>query len=441
MRTLGAACLALLSLVACADLLDIAPGRGQLSVCSSSLDCDPANLCVEGTCQQICSQSSDCSDGEHCAASAGVCQAEGGQAGAAGSAGDSGANSEGGNPANAAGAGTQSDGAAGASPACSDGEKYCEGLRPMVCGEDGTWAASGSICAQSCVAGQCVARPSCDANEVCRAGVECCHSDRVPGGVFSLGFDGVTPEFRDPRNVRNVSPFYLDRFEVTVARFERFVLAYPNNKPAAGTGAHPRIPEDRGWNEAWVLPATTEELLQALEACGSTYSNSARARLLPATCVSWYLAYAFCVWDGGRLPTEAEWNFAAAGGDEQRIFPWSEPATDGTITSEYALYAADFENLPYSPSPVGRYPLGDGRWGHADMAGNALEWTRDWFIEELSAEPCDTDCAVVAPATGFWVVRGGSFNLTGSDAMTSRRYGASLDPLYPDQGFRCARDI
>jgi formylglycine-generating enzyme required for sulfatase activity len=149
----------------------------------------------------------------------------------------------------------------------------------------------------------------------------------VPGGTFNRSNDAAYPA--------TVSGFVLDRFEVTVGRFRRFVEAYPGSKPAAGAGRHPLI-EGSGWDAGWDsnLPADAEALKRAVK-CHSTYQTwtdeADEHERLPMNCLSWYLAFAFCAWDGGRLPTEAEWNYAAAGGDEQRAYTWSKPAHTTTI--------------------------------------------------------------------------------------------------------------
>src|SRR6185312_9797256 len=95
-------------------------------------------------------------------------------------------------------------------------------------------------------------------------------------------------------------------------------------------------------------------------------------------CITWYEAYAFCIWDGGFLPSEAEWNYAAAGGSEQRAYPWT---TTSTIDCSYANYAgADGGGQCQAGGldDVGsQSPQGDGKYGQSDLAGNAWEWTLD----------------------------------------------------------------
>src|SRR5262249_38251711 len=139
----------------------------------------------------------------------------------------------------------------------------------------------------------------------------------------------------------------------------------------------------------------------------------------PVTCVSWLEAFAFCAWDGGRLPTDLELNYAAAGGSEQRVYPWTAPGTKAAIDPSRANYCSKIRGVGNltecieSPlpeiQPVGsKSPLGDGRWGHADLAGNAWEPTLDFDAALVPGQPC-VDCAALdAPAGTKRRYRGGA---------------------------------
>ncbi|WP_237244694.1 MULTISPECIES: formylglycine-generating enzyme family protein [Sorangium] len=242
----------------------------------------------------------------------------------------------------------------------------------------------------------------------------------------------------DPGYPATVSGFLLDRFEVTVGRFRRFVDAYPGSKPAAGAGTHPSI-EGSGWNEAWNsnLPADAAALKAAVK-CHSTYQTwtdgfGANERL-PMNCLSWYVAFAFCAWDEGRLPTEAEWNYAAAGGEEQREYPWSNPASSTTIDDTYALYASN-----HIESVGSRSPMGDGKWGQADLAGNMWEWVLDWYANPYPAGECN-NCTNIIPAS-VRVVRGGGWSDLASGLLSSRRYFYDPPVRWNIVGTRCARAL
>src|SRR5262249_26405726 len=133
----------------------------------------------------------------------------------------------------------------------------------------------------------------------------------------------------------------------------------------------------------------------------------------PINGVSWYDAMAFCIWDGGYLPTEAEWNYAATGGGEQRAYPWSNPAASTIIDCSYANYypgAYCTNNPTGGVNRVGfESPKGDGRWTHSDLAGNVWEWVLDWYVNPYPNPQACNDCANLNPSAGR-VIRGGGFN-------------------------------
>ena len=287
------------------------------------------------------------------------------------------------------------------------------------------------------------------------ANEDCCTSLPVPGGTYLRSYDGI--DFHDIGNRATVSNFALDRFEVTVGRFRAFVAANMGtqaNPPGAGDGAHPLI-DGSGWDGAWKdsLQADTTALTTALK-CDSTYqtwrdtADTADANeTLPINCVNWFEAFAFCAWDGGRLPTEAEWNYAAAGGGiQQRYYPWSAayPPGSTTINSTYAAYdctgdesaAGDcaFTDIQRVGS---RSADGDGRWGQADLGGSMWEWNLDWHSSSYP-KPCDDDCANLTAAT-CRVVRGGTWISSAYSLRAGfRNYDDPSDHSHYI-GLRCAR--
>jgi len=266
----------------------------------------------------------------------------------------------------------------------------------------------------------------------------CCRSLLVPGGTFYRSYDGI--DYVDKIHPATVSDFYLDKFEVTVGRFRSFVnagLGTQKNPPAEGAGAHPKI-AGSGWKSTWNANLAVDvNALQAAQKCFEAYqswtdlpgSNESK----PVNCVSWYTAFAFCAWDGGRLPTEAEWNYAASGGSEQRYFPWSNPPNSRTIDDSYAVHCG---GACKSLQTVGsKSPKGDGKWGQSDLGGNAWEWTRDGNSPTFPM-PCH-DCSVLTGVLRNF--RSGAFDDIPPTLRSSTRH-----VYHPDYhgivGIRCARD-
>jgi formylglycine-generating enzyme required for sulfatase activity len=266
----------------------------------------------------------------------------------------------------------------------------------------------------------------------------------VPGGTFYRSYDGV--DNTDMSYPATVDDFYLDKYEITAGRFRTFVNAGVGtqaNPPASGAGAHPQI-SGSGWDSAWNtnLPPDTASL-KAYENCDPSYQTSTGTaggnESIAQSCMTWYMAFAFCAWDGGRLPTEAEWNYAASGGSEQRYYPWSSPPTSTTIDDSYAVFcdnAAYNSGLCIVGNVGSKSPKGDGKWGHADLAGNLWEWTLDWYASQYPT-PCD-NCADLNAFPGSLigrVVRGGSFQDGAPGLRSAYRYYGLTNVV----GARCAR--
>jgi formylglycine-generating enzyme required for sulfatase activity len=265
----------------------------------------------------------------------------------------------------------------------------------------------------------------------------------ISGGMFYRSYDAAGDGTMS--YPATVNSFVLDKYEVSVGRFRKFVDAGKGTQtsaPVAGAGARANL-AGSGWSVSWNsnLPADSTALRAEL-ACFSmyqTWTNTAGANeQLPITCVSWYEAFAFCIWDGGYLPTEAEWNYAAAGGAEQRAYPWSVPASSTTIGCTHANYDPGTPCANALVAVGSRSSTGDGRWGHSDLAGNVWEWVLDYFASPYPQTTC-TNCANLMTASAR-VLRGGGFLSSATYMRTGTRDSrAMLADWYT--GVRCARPL
>jgi formylglycine-generating enzyme required for sulfatase activity len=150
----------------------------------------------------------------------------------------------------------------------------------------------------------------------------------------------------------------------------------------------------------------------------------------PAVAINWEEARAVCEALGGRLPTEAEWEYAARGGIEGAVFPWGSEAPsydDGDATG------AAFEGG--GGRPVGTF--GPNGYGLYDMAGNVWEWVEDIY----GAYPNEAVMDPIGPDTGLvHIVRGGSYGDDSSYLRVANRNPAQPDGVHVNVGVRCARD-
>jgi sulfatase modifying factor 1 len=282
----------------------------------------------------------------------------------------------------------------------------------------------------------------------------CCTSFevlKVDDGTYFRTYTSNGVTITGEMDPATVSGFRLDEYLVTVGRFREFVTAWDNGsgidggsgyEPDAGSGKHTYLNGGKGLNDTggsyepgWVAgddiniaPTNTN-----LGSCGDhsawTQSEGSNENL-PINCVNWWESYAFCIWDGGFLPSEAEYAYAAAGGSRQREYPWGAAPP----TAAYAIYGAT------GVEAVGTATMGVARWGQLDMAGDVWEWNLDWYNNYV--DPC-TDCANLTAATNSpRVLRGSNYpNGTGYLLATDRYpfQPSDRDLTVGGVGFRCAR--
>jgi formylglycine-generating enzyme len=264
----------------------------------------------------------------------------------------------------------------------------------------------------------------------------------VPGGSFVMGSaEDVGFANEHPSHSATVAAFSLDKYEVTVGRFRRFLADFIGDGFADGAGAHPLIPSS-GWQATW-NGQDSSNFSMSISECGGPWTESPGVNeARPVTCVTWYQAFAFCIWDGKRLPTEAEWEFAAVGGSEQRLYPWGDAPPSPALAVYGCLFDGQ-EGCSDADLPVvGSLSAGAGRFGQLDLAGSVWEWTLDAYAP-YSALPC-VNCADLAVADDDGrAFRGGNYIFDDPKQASDLRGAARLgfDAKFPDptRGFRCAR--
>ena len=260
----------------------------------------------------------------------------------------------------------------------------------------------------------------------------------------------------------------MDKYLVTVGRFRQYVNYVTSARgapPANGSGIHTHLNGGQGlansgsagtyetgwdatdWNTYIATGAGAASTWDTNQSCDPTYATwtsvTGSQENRPINCVNWYEAYAFCIWDGGFLPSEAEWEYVAAGGTQQLEYPWG--STDPGTANQYAIYGFYTAN-PTDIAPVGTATLGTGYWGQLDMAGEVWEWNLDWAGTYV--DPC-TNCAeLTTPSNNGGtppfprVIRGGDFQATvAALSVLLPPYQRDYYPMDRSYfiGFRCGR--
>ena len=204
----------------------------------------------------------------------------------------------------------------------------------------------------------------------------------VPGGTFQMGSDESDPDANPdelPQHPVTLDGFWMDQTEVTNAQFVAFLNAHGH----LGERGRKMIEMERGYCQI-----KQEE---------GVYQVGGAAHH-PVLMVTWFGADTYCQWVGGRLPTEAEWEYAARG-PESHLYPWGDDAPN----CERARYG----DCARSPMPVASLPDGASWCGVLDMAGNVWEWVADWFGRYPSGHQENPS----GPASGsFRALRGGGWH-------------------------------
>lgn len=221
----------------------------------------------------------------------------------------------------------------------------------------------------------------------------------IPAGEFTMGINQGEPSERPAHRVF-LDDFYIDKYEVTTSLYARFLEATKRSPP-----------------EYWDKMNKT--------------SDADR----PVIGVSWHDATAYCQWAGKRLPTEAEWEKAARGGDE-RVFPWG----NGAPTRRHANFGTRTWNGYPILSPVGELEAGVSVYGVHDMAGNVWEWVADWYDPKFYKNSPSKN--PLGPTSGKdRVLRGGSWSSGGGGVRSTFRHAFAPSFGLATFGFRCAQNV
>jgi formylglycine-generating enzyme required for sulfatase activity len=254
----------------------------------------------------------------------------------------------------------------------------------------------------------------------------------IPGGRFFMGSDKGDEDERPEHNV-TLAPYCMDKTEVTVADYVS----------CSDAGRCRKLRPEVSFPDI-----TPHQKKVYAELC--TVGDPQGKANHPINCITWQESADYCKEQGKRLPTEAEWEFAARGPDG-RIYPWGDETPDqehlNACGAECVAWARKVgEDLkPMYPgddhypatAPVGSFPKGASRYGLLDVVGNVWEWTSDWAGDYGK----DPQTNPTGPSTGKnRIVRGGAFNgAFPSWVRPSQRYQDDPNARSHAYGFRCAK--
>lgn len=254
----------------------------------------------------------------------------------------------------------------------------------------------------------------------------------VPAGIFYMGSEvGLGDE--KPVHAVFLNAFWIDQYEVTNAQFTKFVedTEYTTEIETAGN--------------SWIWDFSTDNWAQ-IDGADWQHPNGPTSDLTgleehPVVQVSWNDAVAYCEWAGGSLPTEAQWEKAARGGDA-RLYPWGnilfagQYANGADINADVSWADLATDDGYALTAPVGSYPQGISPYGAYDMGGNVWEWVADWWNEYYYQNT--TLDNPTGPTSGDQRgLRGGSWLTLSTDLRATYRVHYTPTGSYDGLGFRC----
>ena len=255
----------------------------------------------------------------------------------------------------------------------------------------------------------------------------------IPQGEFTMGAPKdelaefpnrgyLNYESERPPHQISMPDFYIDRYEVTNKQFQQFL----DDILASGDTnyRHHKQPDESDYSRE-LLNEHLDDDIQ------------------PVVSVSWYNAYAYCQWAGKRLPSEAEWEYAARGGDQYRKYPWgnADPDSDGIWWANYQPKQGRGSDGHRFSAPVGSFPDGVSPFGLMDMSGNVEEWVQDWYGADYYKKSKETHNPV-GPANGSQkVIKGGSYATNKWHIRIATRLVGRPKDRSAQLGFRCARSL
>jgi len=276
---------------------------------------------------------------------------------------------------------------------------------------------------------------------------------KLDGGGFLMGTEtkeGFPADGEGPIREVMVDAFYMDTYPVTNRQFAEFTRQTDYKTEAERFDwsfvFHKHIPpelvEDTVRGVTWWCKVRGA-CWRRPEGPGSTVDSRAE---YPVTHVSWNDATEYCRWAGKRLPTEAEWEYAARGGLEQKTYPWGDELTPGG-RHLCNIWQGEFPNVDTAedgycaPAPVNTYP--PNGYGFYTITGNAWEWCSDWFHPAYHVTA--TRKNPVGPLEGAAkVMKGGSYLCHKSYCNRYRvaaRTSNTPDSSTTNISFRCVRDV